>query len=224
MRSISDIFFRIVSIVAHPILLPTYFALFLDDIYGVDALMVFLLSFAAPVLILMLIYSVRTLIRKRDINKADERVELLESVDGQLASGSAWYNRIEEYFATTQNRTLALGLLAALSVGGYFMIHVPMWSLIMLLIVIASVTCLLINNFWHISIHSYGWGFAIYMLVFKYSSLFQYKIAIACIAIFVCGSVMSSRLYLGRHDKLQVYLGFLIGFLVPALLYFALSY
>lgn len=225
MRGISDIFFRIVSIFAHPILLPTYFALTLDDIFGVSVLGIFMLTFAIPVTALALIYVISRYKRVSAAKiESEDRAELLNSVDSQLSSGSAWYNRIEDYYGTTRIRTLALGMLAALAVGGYFMVRVPMWSLIMLLIAIAAMVCLLINNFWHISIHSYGWGFALYTLVFKYSSLFQHKVLAACIVIFICGLVMSSRLYLGRHSKLQVYLGFLIGFLIPALLYFALSY
>ena len=93
----------------------------------------------------------------------------------------------------------------------------------MLLIIISSLVCMLINNFWRISIHSYGWGFATYLVVFEYSYLFNSGIVVSMIVILLSGLVLSSRLYLGRHNNLQVHLGFVIGAAIPALLYWALS-
>ena len=53
--------------------------------------------------------------------------------------------------------------------------------------------------------------------------MFDNGIVMSMIVILLSGLVLSSRLYLGRHNNLQVHLGYFLGMAVPAVLYFALS-
>lgn len=219
MRGFLDIFFKIVSILGHPILLPTYFALTINGIYELNPFFVFGISFVFPILAMLLWFSASQF-RRKSVHDGAEVV--LSQEDITVMSGS-FVERIEGFFETTRNRTFAMLILIGFSILGYFVYRLPMWSLLMLLITVASLGCMLINNFWRLSIHSYGWGFATYLVVFQYSYVFDSGIVMSMIVILLSGLVMSSRLYLGRHNNLQVHLGYFLGMAVPALLYWALS-
>ncbi|MBO7481269.1 MAG: hypothetical protein J6T63_04070 [Bacteroidales bacterium] len=219
MRGFLDIFFKIVSILGHPILLPTYFALTINVMYGLNPFLVFGISFVFPMLVMLLLFSVSQLLRKRVYDGTEA---VLNQEDITAMSGS-FVERIEDFFGNTRTRTFAMLIVIGFSVLGYFVYRLPMWSLLMLLITVASLGCMLINNFWRLSIHSYGWGFATYLVVFQYSYVFDSGIVMSMIVILLSGLVMSSRLYLGRHNNLQVHLGYFLGMAVPALLYWALS-
>ena len=219
MRGFLDIFFKIVSILVHPILLPTYFALTINGIYGLSPFLVFGISFVFPLLMIFLWFSVSQFLRK----SVHESTDVVLSQEDITDMSGGFIERIEGFFETTRNRTFAMLIVIGFSILGYFVYRLPMWSLLMLLITVASLGCMLINNFWRLSIHSYGWGFATYLVVFQYSYVFDSGIVMSMIVILLSGLVLSSRLYLGRHNNLQVHLGYFLGMAVPALLYWALS-
>ncbi len=219
MRGFLDIFFKIVSILGHPILLPTYFALTINGIYGLSPFLVFGISFVFPLLMIFLWFSVSQFLRK----SVHESTDVVLSQEDITDMSGGFIERIEGFFETTRNRTFAMLIVIGFSILGYFVYRLPMWSLLMLLITVASLGCMLINNFWRLSIHSYGWGFATYLVVFQYSYVFDSGIVMSMIVILLSGLVMSSRLYLDRHNNLQVHLGYFLGMAVPALLYWALS-
>ena len=219
MRGFLDIFFKIVSILGHPILLPTYFALTINGIYGLSPFLVFGISFVFPLLMIFLLFSVSQFLRK----SVHESTDVVLSQEDITDMSGGFIERIEGFFETTRNRTFAMLIVIGFSILGYFVYRLPMWSLLMLLITVASLGCMLINNFWRLSIHSYGWGFATYLVVFQYSYVFDSGIVMSMIVILLSGLVLSSRLYLGRHNNLQVHLGYFLGMAVPALLYWALS-
>lgn len=219
MRGFLDIFFKIVSVLGHPILLPTYFALTINGIYGLSPFLVFGISFVFPLLMMLLWFSA-TQFRRKSVHESTDVVLSQEDIT-EMSGGFA--ERIEGFFETTRNRTFAMLIVIGFSILGYFVYRLPMWSLLMLLITVASLGCMLINNFWRLSIHSYGWGFATYLVVFQYSYVFDSGIVMSMIVILLSGLVLSSRLYLGRHNNLQVHLGYFLGMAVPALLYWALS-
>lgn len=220
MRGILDIFFKVVSVIGHPILLPTYFALTINDIYGLHPIMVAGMTFVFPFLVMLLVFAVSQF--KRTNNVHDGEI-VLSQEDVAEMSGNM-FERLEGFFATTRNRTMALAVVVGFAMLGFFVYKSPMWSLITMLTAIASLGCLLINNFWRLSIHAYGWGFALYLMLFQYSYVFENGFLMTILAILACGMVLASRLYLGRHNNLQVHLGFVIGFANPALLYLALSF
>lgn len=220
MRGILDIFFKVVSVIGHPILLPTYFALTINDIYGLHPIMVAGMTFVFPFLVMLLVFAVSQFKRTNNVQGGEV---VLSQEDVAEMSGNM-FERLEGFFATTRNRTMALAVVVGFAMLGFFVYKSPMWSLVVMLTAIASLGCLLINNFWRLSIHAYGWGFALYLMLFQYSYVFENGFLMTILAILACGLVLASRLYLGRHNNLQVHLGFAIGVAVPALLYLALSF
>ncbi len=220
MRGILDIFFKVVSVIGHPILLPTYFALTINDIYGLHPIMVAGMTFVFPFLVMLLVFAVSQFKRPNNVQGGEV---VLSQEDVAEMSGNM-FERLEGFFATTRNRTMALAVVVGFSMLGFFVYKSPMWSLVMMLTAIASLGCLLINNFWRLSIHAYGWGFALYLMLFQYSYIFENVFFMSVLAILASGLVLASRLYLGRHNNLQVHLGFAIGVAIPALLYLALSF
>ncbi|MBQ2575490.1 MAG: hypothetical protein II575_14865 [Bacteroidales bacterium] len=220
MRGILDIFFKVVSVIGHPILLPTYFALTINDIYGLHPIMVVGMTFVFPFLVMLLVFAVSQFKRTNNVHGG----EIVLSQEDVAEMSGNMFERLEGFFATTRNRTMALAVVVGFSMLGFFVYKSPMWSLITMLTAIASLGCLLINNFWRLSIHAYGWGFALYLMLFQYSYVFENGFLMTILAILACGMVLASRLYLGRHNNLQVHLGFVIGFAIPALLYLALSF
>lgn len=219
MRGILDIFFKVVSVVGHPILLPTYFALTINDIYGLHPIMVAGMTFVFPFLVMLLVFAFKQYRRANKVQGSE--IVLSQEEVSQMSGGLA--DRFESFFEDTRSRTMALAVVVAFALLGFFVYKSPMWGLITMLTAIASLVCLLINNFWRLSIHAYGWGFALYLMVFKYSYVFENGFLMSILAILFCGMVLASRLYLGRHNNLQVHLGFAIGAAAPALLYLALS-
>ena len=220
MRGILDIFFKVVSVIGHPILLPTYFALTINDIYGLHPIMVAGMTFVFPFLVMLLVFAFSQFKRTNNVQGGEV---VLSQEDVAEMSGNM-FERLEGFFATTRNRTMALAVVVGFSMLGFFVYKSPMWSLVMMLTAIASLGCLLINNFWRLSIHAYGWGFALYLMIFQYSYIFENGFLMSVLAILASGLVLASRLYLGRHNNLQVHLGFAIGVAIPALLYLALSF
>lgn len=220
MRGILDIFFKVVSVIGHPILLPTYFALTINDIYGLHPIMVAGMTFVFPFLVMLLVFAVSQFKRTNNVQGGEV---VLSQEDVAEMSGNM-FERLEGFFATTRNRTMALAVVVGFAMLGFFVYKSPMWSLVVMLTAIASLGCLLINNFWRLSIHAYGWGFALYLMIFQYSYIFENGFLMSVLAILASGLVLASRLYLGRHNNLQVHLGFAIGVAVPALLYLALSF
>lgn len=220
MRGILDIFFKVVSVIGHPILLPTYFALTINDIYGLHPIMVVGMTFVFPFLVMLLVFAVSQFKRTNNVHGG----EIVLSQEDVAEMSGNMFERLEGFFATTRNRTMALAVVVGFAMLGFFVYKSPMWSLITMLTAIASLGCLLINNFWRLSIHAYGWGFALYLMLFQYSYVFENGFLMTILAILASGLVLASRLYLGRHNNLQVHLGFVIGFAIPALLYLALSF
>ncbi len=220
MRGILDIFFKVVSVIGHPILLPTYFALTINDIYGLHPIMVAGMTFVFPFLVMLLVFAVSHFKRTNNVQGG----EIVLSQEDVAEMSGNMFERLEGFFATTRNRTMALAVVVGFAMLGFFVYKSPMWSLVVMLTAIASLGCLLINNFWRLSIHAYGWGFALYLMLFQYSYIFENGFLMSVLAILASGLVLASRLYLGRHNNLQVHLGFAIGVAVPALLYLALSF
>lgn len=220
MRGFLDIFFKVVSVIGHPILLPTYFALTINDIYGLHPIMVVGMTFVFPFLVMLLVFAVSQFKRTNNVHGG----EIVLSQEDVAEMSGNMFERLEGFFATTRNRTMALAVVVGFAMLGFFVYKSPMWSLVVMLTAIASLGCLLINNFWRLSIHAYGWGFALYLMLFQYSYVFENGFLMTILAILACGMVLASRLYLGRHNNLQVHLGFAIGVAIPALLYLALSF
>ncbi|GAA4307104.1 hypothetical protein [Nibribacter koreensis] len=88
-------------------------------------------------------------------------------------------------------------------------------------IITASVyMTLVINQFWKISAHAIGVGGALGILVLLYDWLPEPHLFYpAVIGIAIAGAVLSARLALGAHNTKQVYTGFILGFLLGVILW-----
>lgn len=91
-------------------------------------------------------------------------------------------------------------------------LHLPRFVTgIIVVSLLVQICCILINMRWKISIHSAGSGAIIGALV-AYSMLFKFNpVWWLCLAIFVSGLVMSSRMLLRQHTLAQVLCGTLVG-------------
>lgn len=76
-----------------------------------------------------------------------------------------------------------------------------------------------INLFWKISMHGIGWGaFAATLFIMSTMSSILY-LPFFILSIIISGIVTSARLYLKSHNESQVYVGFIVGFVVVLALY-----
>lgn len=82
-----------------------------------------------------------------------------------------------------------------------------------------------INLFWKISMHGIGWGaFAATLLVMSTMSSILY-LPYFILSIILSGIVISARLYLKSHNESQVYIGFIVGFIAVLAMYqFTINY
>jgi len=99
----------------------------------------------------------------------------------------------------------------------YFLIKLPIPFIItsfMLGASIAVALCLIISYWWKISIHLVGIGGIIGFLISFSIRLYTNILPLLIIFVIAAGLLASSRLFLKAHKPLQVYLGFLLGFLV----------
>jgi uncharacterized membrane protein len=78
---------------------------------------------------------------------------------------------------------------------------------------------LMISYFWRISLHLVGWG-GLIGLVFSLSILFDKDLMLFLIlSILLTGSIGFARLRLDAHTPLQIYSGFLVGFLTMLIVF-----
>ncbi len=99
----------------------------------------------------------------------------------------------------------------------YFLIKLPIPFVIasfMLGASLAIVSCLIISFWWKISIHLVGIGGMVGFLIAFSIRLFTDVLPFLLVAVLITGLLASARLYLKAHNPLQVYLGFLLGFLI----------
>jgi len=199
MRGFVDIFFRIVSIFGHPILYPTYFSLMVRDMFNLSVTEVFFFTFIVPLLALTIVFGAK-----------------IYKMEAAGLSG-----KIEQFFDSTKNRTYALSLMLVCFFPVIMTMrdNVTILTVVYILAALSTVFCLLINNFWRVSIHSFCCGFVLYLILIEYSILFENHLLVSVFSILASGLVVSSRLYLGRHNNLQVHLGFLLGFIIPAIFF-----
>jgi len=77
--------------------------------------------------------------------------------------------------------------------------------------------CLIISYWWKISIHLVGIGGLIGFLIAFSLRLYTDVLLSLIIAILIAGMLASARLYSKAHKPLQVYSGFLLGFVIMML-------
>lgn len=195
-NKIIDKLAKIISIIFHPLFIP---------VYGM------IIIFSAPTLFGYLPFTVKKLLLLIVlINNVLLPVSLLPFFRYKnLISSWTINNRIE------RNIPLIISsILYSLTSFIIFRLPIPVFlKSFILSVFILSVILTLINFWWKISLHSTGVGALISLVIilaFKmYTPLVWYLISVIIIA----GIVLSSRLRLNTHSPLQVWLGFLTGFL-----------
>lgn len=225
-KSVGIILAEIVSVVSHPMLYATYFAIVMPKVFCLPVFMTFLFT----VLIPLFCIAIYVLISEKRSQKRTY-YSFLEGgyvtnynnipVEKKSFFPKMTLERLSERCDDTQTRTVSLLITAVSSaIAGYFFAYSLLWTFVTIAVSLASIVCLLINNFWHMSIHSYGCGFMVSLVIVRFGFLLPYldhKYLIVIGLVLFCGIVMTVRLYLGKHNNKQIYLGFLIGALIPAL-------
>ena len=191
---------QIISVVFHPLLIPSYVFLILINTYAqysvmlpqnyryLMLLLVFLTSFVLPLLLIMVML----------------KLKIIESLE----------------MRTKQERALPLLITAGFFYLTYHFLrqapHFALFNFFMLGSALLAIISLLINYFHKISLHMTGLGglfgaFTGFSLVLGYN----YTILITVIVL-LSGLVGFARLQLKTHTESEIYTGFVLGFVVMA--------
>lgn len=202
-RKISDLIANAFSIIFHPLFIP---------LYGL------LIIFSGPTLFGYLAPEVKKFII------------LIVAVNNVLLPVSLLpYFRYRKYISSwvisdRKERVLPMVITSFFySVTVYIVIkfHIPFFikSFIITAAVLSIITTI-VNLWWKISIHAVGTG-ALLALVIILSIRMQTPLPGFLIGVILStGAVMSSRLWLGSHSPAEVWTGWLLGMIIPALLLF----
>ena len=191
---------QFISIIFHPILLPTWmFLIFIASgickvsLVNVEICLavIFGTTFILPVSFLLILKKIKV-IESFTMEKREERFIPIFAVVIFLYATSRFFNGIP---------TLAL------------------YNFYLICNLILCVIVFWINFWWKISMHEIGWGsFCATLLIMTTISskiFLPYLIA----SFILSGIVGSARLYLKSHSNSQIYAGFAVGFIIPLLIY-----
>ena len=191
---------QFISIIFHPILLPTWmFLIFIvSGICKVSFInieiclaVIFGTTFILPISFLLVLKKIKV-IESLTMEKREERFIPIFAVVIFLFATSRFFNGIP-----------------ALALYNFYLIC----NLILCVIVFW------INFWWKISMHEIGWG-AFTATLFILSTISAKIFLPYLIASFILsGIVGSARLYLKSHSNSQIYAGFVVGFIIPLLIY-----
>ena len=191
---------QFISTIFHPVLLPTWMLLVIiaSDLYkilfinvGLCFAIVFVTTFVFPI-ISMLILKKFKVIKSLTMEKREERFIPL-------------FIMVVFLYATTR-----------------FFKGISMLSLYNFYLICNMLLCVVVfwvNLFWKISFHGIGWGaFSATLLILTTISADIY-LPFFITSLFISGIVGSTRLYLKSHNESQIYVGFIVGFIMPLLIY-----
>ena len=191
---------QFISIIFHPILLPTWmFLIFIASgickvsLVNVEICLavIFGTTFILPVSFLLILKKIKV-IESLTMEKREERFIPIFAVIIFLYATSRFFNGV-----------------SALALYNFYLIC----NLILCIVVFW------INFWWKISMHEIGWGAftaTLFILTTISAKIFlPYLIA----SFILSGIVGSARLYLKSHSNSQIYAGFAVGFIIPLLIY-----
>lgn len=195
----------IISYIFHPLFIPTYIYLLLFSqsnfftlsltAHGqrVVLLLIFITTALVPLAILLLLFKNTAIKEKLIMEKRQERIL-------PLIICTVFYYANYYILANAQ-------------------LH-PVFQVLNIVLSLNIVVALIISFFIKISLHSIAWGAFVGILI-AISILFQtpYFIGIL-LAIFIAGTVATSRLIVKSHQEKEIYLGFLTGFLISSAAFF----
>lgn len=191
---------KIISVIAHPVLLPTWMMLIFitSGIFKISFLradvcmiVVFCTTFIIPILILSVLKKFK-LIKSLLMEKREDRFIPLFIMVLSLYVTSRFFNGVN-----------ALILYNFYLISNLVLCVVAFW----------------INIYWKISFHGIGWGAFTCMLFIMSTIAAPLYLDCFIASILVSGLVGWARLKLKSHSETQLYVGFTVGFLVLLLIY-----
>ena len=191
---------KIISVIAHPVLLPTWMMLIFitSGIFKISFLradvcmiVVFCTTFIIPILILSVLKKFK-LIKSLLMEKREDRFIPLFITVLSLYVTSRFFNGVN-----------ALILYNFYLISNLVLCVVAFW----------------INIYWKISFHGIGWGAFTCMLFIMSTIAAPLYLDCFIASILVSGLVGWARLKLKSHSETQLYVGFTVGFLVLLLIY-----
>lgn len=196
MNKISNSIARVTSIVFHPLLMPTlgFFLLFNSGFYFA------LLPWSVKKFILLVVFLSTCVLPALCI--------------GLLALNPKFDMNMEK----NTDRVLPLMLSSVFYYLGYLILQripiFPIYNFFIVASILVQIALLVISLKWKISAHSAAIGGLVggfFGLSFR---LQENPVHILILLVLIAGIVGTARLILGKHSNLQVYAGFLLGFLV----------
>ncbi len=193
---------RILSIVFHPLLIPTYFVAVLMNLNVFFALMIPVRARWQIIVLILITSAIFPMITMYGMY----RFRLIKSVIMENRE-----ERLYPYLATSIFFFLATYMVWQINIS-------PVYYYVMLGASILAILTLLINIYWKISAHTVSMGGVLGILIALQSVLLLDLLWLIAATVFVSGLVGFARLRAGSHTQAQIYAGYLLGFLVTFLL------
>lgn len=193
---------RIISLVFHPLLIPTFFIAVLIHLDVFFALMIpsdskwkiiVLVLITSAIFPMMVVYGMYRfgIIRSLYMEKREER--------------------LYPYLASTIFLFLSTYMIWQVNIS-------PVYYYVLLAASLLAILTLLINIYWKISAHTVSMGGVIGILIALQSVLLIDLLWLIAIVLLIAGLVGFARLKVGYHTQAQVYAGYILGFLLSILL------
>jgi len=193
---------RIISIIFHPILIPTYLiAVFIH----LDAFFALMIPDEAKWKIIVLVM-ITSAIFPVTVIYGMFRFRIISSLHMETRE-----ERLYPYLVTAIFMSLSTYMIWQINIS-------PVYYYILLGASLLAITTLLINLYWKISAHTVAMGGVLGILIALQAVLMIDLLWLIAISLLIGGLVGFSRLSLGSHKQSQVYVGYLLGFLLTFLL------
>lgn len=193
---------RIISIIFHPILIPTYFIAVMIHLNVFFALMI---PDEAKWKIIVLIM-ITSAIFPVTVIFGMYRFRIISSLQMETRE-----ERLYPYIVSVIFLSLSTYMIWQINIS-------PVYYYILLGASLLSIATLLVNLFWKISAHTVAMGGVLGILIALQSVLLIDLLWLIAISLLIGGLVGYARLVTGSHKQSQVYAGYLLGFLLTFLL------
>jgi membrane-associated phospholipid phosphatase len=193
---------RGISIVFHPLFIPTYFMATLMSLNVFFSLMIPFESKWRILLLVLLTSAIFPML----ILYSMYRFKLIKSLNMESRE-----ERIYPYAATSIFFFLTTNMIYQINIS-------PVYYYVMMAASILAVLTLLINIYWKISAHTVSMGGMLGILIALQSVLLIDILWLIAVTLLLAGLVGFARLRAGTHTQAQVYAGYILGYLVSFLL------
>jgi len=193
---------RIISIIFHPILIPTYF---IAVIINLDAFFALMIPYEAKWKIIVLVL-ITSAIFPITVIYGMFRFGIISSLQMETRE-----ERLYPYLVSAIFLSLSTYMIWQINIS-------PVYYYILLGASLLSIATLLINLYWKISAHTVAMGGVLGILIALQAVLMIDLLWLIAISLLIGGLVGYARLRIGSHNQAQVYAGYLLGFLMTFLL------